>query len=118
MYLSARFILQNVYKKILELIQSYADVRHFWDQSSPFVLNKTFFGINHCCYFHVPMALFIVQNLKETLRWIQNYGDAPFSGPKWSIYLKYIFLGNLLISLVSFFNAYLHAKNQSQILIY
>ena len=30
-------------KKVLELIQSYEDVRHFWDQNSPFVLNK-FFG--------------------------------------------------------------------------
>ena len=29
-------------KKILELIQSYEDVHHFWDQNSPFVLNKIF----------------------------------------------------------------------------
>ena len=29
-------------KKILELIQSYEDVRHFWDQNSPFVLSKFF----------------------------------------------------------------------------
>ena len=42
MYLSAPFNLQNFYKKILELIQSYEDVRHFWDQNSPFVLNKKF----------------------------------------------------------------------------
>ena len=75
-------------KKILELIQSYEDVRHFWDQNSPFALNKIFLGINHCYYFHLPMALFIVQNLKEILQWIQNYDDAPFLGPKWSIYLK------------------------------
>ena len=74
-------------KKILELIQNY-DVRHFWHQNSPFVLNKLFLGINHCYYFHLPMALFIVQNLKEILQWIQNYDDAPFLGPKWSIYLK------------------------------
>ena len=80
-------------KKILELIQSYKDVRHFWDENSPFVLNKTFFGRNHCYYFHLPMALFIMQNLKEILQWIQNYDDAPFLGPKWSIYLRYIFFG-------------------------
>ena len=42
MYLLAPFILQNFYKKVLELIQSYKDVRHFWDQNSPFVLNKFF----------------------------------------------------------------------------
>ena len=71
-------------KKILELIQSYVDV----DQNSPFALNKLFVGINHCYCFHLPMALFIMQNLKEILQWIQNYDDAPFLGPKWSIYLK------------------------------
>ena len=58
-------------KKILELIQSYEDVCHFWDQNSPFVLNKIFLGINHCYYFHLLMALFILQNLKEVLKWIQ-----------------------------------------------
>ena len=88
MYLSAYFILQSFYKKILELIQSYEDVRNFWDQNSPFVLNKAFFGINHCYYFYLPMTFFIVQNLKEIFQWIQNYGDAPFLGPKWSMYLK------------------------------
>ena len=75
-------------KEILELIQSYEDVRHFWDQNSPFDLDTVFLGINHCYYFHLPMALFIVQNLKEILQWIQNYDNAPFLGPKWSIYLK------------------------------
>ena len=78
-------------KKILELIQSYVGVRQFWDQNSPFALNKLFFGINHCYCFHLTMALFIMQNLKEILQWIQNYDDAPFSGPKWSNYFKYIF---------------------------
>ena len=75
-------------KKILELIQSDENLRYFWDQNTPFVLNKIFFGINHCYYFHLPIALFIVQNLKDILQWIQNYDDAPFLGPKWSIYLK------------------------------
>ena len=88
MYLSAPFNLKNFYKKILEMIQCYEDVRHFCDQNSLFVLNNFLGGINHCYYFHLPMALFIVQNLKEILQWIQNYDDAPFLGPKWSIYLK------------------------------
>ena len=47
-------------KKILELIQSYEDVRHFWYQNSPFAINKIVLGINHCYYFHLPMAFFIV----------------------------------------------------------
>ena len=42
MYLSAPFILQNFYKKILKLIQSYEDARNFRDQNNPFVLNKNF----------------------------------------------------------------------------
>ena len=56
-------ICKSFIKKILELIQNY-DVRHFWEKKSWFVLNKFFVGINHCSYFHLPMALFIVQNLK------------------------------------------------------
>ena len=40
------------------------------------------FRINHCCYFHLPMALFIVQNFKKILQWIQNYDYAPFLSPK------------------------------------
>ena len=63
------------------------------------------------------MALFIAQNLKEILQWIQDYDDAPFLGRKWSIYHNFL-SENLLMSLVSFIHAYLHAKNQSQILIY
>ena len=50
MYLSAPYILQNVYKKILKLIQSYEGVRHFWDQNSLFVLSK--------CFWYKPLLLF------------------------------------------------------------
>ena len=65
------------------------------------------------------MALSTVRNLKKTLQWIQNYDDAPFLGLKWSIYLKrFFFSENLLMSLVILIHAYLHATNQSQILIY
>ena len=94
-------------------------MRHFWHQNGPFVLDKTFLVINHCYNFHLPMALFIVQKLKEILQCIQSYDEAPFLGPTLSSYLKLIFFSeNLLMSLVSFIHAYLHAKNQSQILIY
>ena len=73
-------------KKILELIQNY-DVRHFWDQRSSFVLNN-FFGpkpllLPSSIYGFFPFSKFI-RNLKR----IQNYDNAPFLGPKWSIYLK------------------------------
>ena len=56
------------------------------------------------------LALFIVQNLKKFFQRIQSHKDIQFLGPKWEFYL--------LMSLVFFIHAYLHAKNQSQILIY
>ena len=47
---------------------------------------QKFFGANHCYFFFIYiLALFIVQNLKKFLQWIQNYDDAPFLGPKWPI---------------------------------
>ena len=56
------------------------------------------------------LALFIVQNLKKFFQRIHSHKDTQFLGPKWEFYL--------LMSLVFFIHAYLHAKNQSQILIY
>ena len=142
MYLLAPFMLQNFYKKILN--QSYEDVRHFWDQNSQFLLNKIF-GTTLCYYFHLPigrkvfhlpqnkifvwktitvilsylLADFIVQNFKKILPadpelWacaIYGSQNDPFPQIR-------IFSENLLMSLVSFIHAYLHARNQSQILIY
>ena len=164
MYLLVPFILQNVCKKILELIESYEDVRQFRDQNGPFVLNKNFLVQAIVITFIYLLALFIVQNLKKILTtdpelwrctilrpkvvhlrettffWIivtiiliyllalfivQNFkkilpGDPEFWGC--AIYGPFpqirIFSENLLVSLVSFILAYLHAKNQSQILIY
>ena len=54
------------------------------------------------------LAPFIVQNLRMCNFWAQN---GPFPQMK-------IFSENLFMSLVSFIHAYLHAKNQSQVLIY
>ena len=47
------------------------------------------------------LALFIVQNLKKFLQWIQSYEDVPFLGPKWSICSKQMFFWKLLVSLSS-----------------
>ena len=40
-------------RKFLELIQSYEDVHHFWDQSGPFTSNNFFFRkpVNEPCFF-------------------------------------------------------------------
>ena len=65
MYLLVPFILENVCKKILELIESYEDVRQFWDQNGPFVLNKNFLVQAIVITFIYLLALFIVQNLKK-----------------------------------------------------
>ena len=132
----------------------------------PIFPEQNFLVQNIVITFIYILVLSIVQNLKKFLRLIQNYDDAPFLGPKWSIcpkqffflleiyyhhshlpispfhYVKFkkdsssrvmsmcnlwvqngpfpqirIFLENLLMSLVSFIHAYLHARNQSQILI-
>ena len=137
---------------------------HFQAHNSPIVLNKICLVQTIIITFIYPLALFIVQNLKKFLQWIQSYEDVPSLGPKWSIcptqiffekllksfsstyqplslckikkkisqwiqsYEDVQFLGpfpqmrifseNLLMSLVSFIHTYLHAKNQSQILIY
>ena len=139
---------------------------HFRAQNGLFVMNKIFLVQTIIITFIYLLALFIVQNFKKFLQWIQSYEDAPFLGPKWSIcpnffcgkllksflstYLPIslgkilknysswsrvtwkcdfwaqngpfpqmrIFSENLLMSLASSIHAYLHAKNQSQILIY
>ena len=42
------------------------------------------------------MALFIVQNLKKFLQWIQSNEDAPFLDPKWSICPKQFFFCKII----------------------
>ena len=91
---------------------------HFQAQNGPFILSKFFLVQTIIITLIYLLALFIVQNLKKFLQQIQSYEDAPFLGPKWSIFPNENFFSeNLLMSLVSFIHAYLHAKNQSQILI-
>ena len=81
MYLLAPFILQNKQKSLRadSELQRYAP---FLGPKWPICPEQNVFGTNHCYYFHVPLALFIVHNLKKFLEQIQNYDDAPFLGPK------------------------------------
>ena len=89
MYLSAPFILQN-FKKILRA-----------DLDGPFVMNKFFLVQTIIITFIYLLALFIVQNLKKFLQWIQSYDDVPFLDPKWSIYPKqFFFWKNTNITLI------------------
>ena len=84
---------------------------HFQVQNSPFFLNKFFLSTNHCYYFDLPIGPFYCAKF---FLWIQSFVDVqndPF--PKMRVFSE-----NLLMSLVSFIHAYLHAKNETQILIY
>ena len=65
---------------------------HFRAQNGPFVLNKIFLVQTIIITFIYLLTLFIVQNLKKFLQWIQSCEDAPFLGPKWSICPKQNFL--------------------------
>ena len=65
------------------------------------------------------LAPFIVQNFKKILPADPELWGCAIFGPKMTHFPKWEFFSeNLLMSLVSFIHAYLHAKNQSQILIY
>ena len=86
---------------------------HFRAQNGLFVLNKNFL----VQIFIYLLTLFTVQNLKKFLQQIQSYEDAPFLGPKWPICSNKNFVRKPA-SLAPFIPAYLHDKNESQILIY
>ena len=88
MYLSVRCILHNFYKKYLRVD---SELCRFLGPKQPICPEQNIFWYKPLFLLSSTYGLFIVQNLKEILQWIQNYGDAPFSGPKWFIYLKYIF---------------------------
>ena len=77
-------ICKSFIKKILELIQGYEDVRHFWDRNSPFALNKNFCGYKPLLLLSSTYGPFHCAKFKRNLEekeWIQNYNDAPFLGP-------------------------------------
>ena len=119
MYLLAPFIQQN-FQKILRADPRVMRTCHFRTQNGPFVLNKIFLVQTIINTFIYLLAYSIMQNLKKSLQRIQSYEDAQFLGPKWPISPNenFFFSKNLLMGLNSFIQAYPHAKNQSQILIY
>ena len=100
---------------------------HFWAQNDPFVPRPPpppprifFWKIINIILMYL-LASFTVQILKKFFQRIQSYEDVQFLGPKWPISpfpQMRILSENLLMSLLSLIYAYLHVKNQSQILIY
>ena len=61
---------------------------HFCAQNDPFVMNNFFLVQSIIITFIYQLVLFFVQNFKDFLQPIQSHEDAPFLGPKWSIYTK------------------------------
>ena len=91
----------------------------FRDQNGPFVMNNFFLLQTIIITFIYLLAFFNVQNFKKFFQQIQSYEDAQFLCTKWPISPNENFFSEkLLINLVSFIHAYIHSKNQSQILIY
>ena len=92
-------------------------MRYFSAQNGPFAPNKFF--LENYYHSHLPISPFHCAKFKKSSSsgsrvmrmcnfWVQN---GPFPQIR-------IFSENLLMSLVSFIHAHLHAKNTSQILIF
>ena len=94
-------------------------MHHFWAQIGPFAPKQIFFCKIINIILIYLLAPFIVQNFKKILPADPELWGCAIFGPKMTHFPKLQFFSeNLLMSLVSFIHAYLHAKNQSQILIY
>ena len=93
-------------------------VCHFWTQNGPFGPNNFFWKIININLIYL-LAPFNGQNFNKLLPADPELWGCAIFGPKMAHFPKWEFFSeNLLMSLVSFIHAYLHAKIQSQILIY
>ena len=94
----------KILKKNLQWIQSYEDAPFLGPKWS-ICSKQIFFGK-------------LLESFSSTYWSLLFWGSAIF-GPKIAHFPKWEFFSeNLLMSLVSFIHAYLHTKNQSQVLIY
>ena len=122
-FLLVLFIVQNL-NKFLQQIHNF-DIHYFWTQNGPFAPN--FFLEYYYYHSHLPISTFhcakftknsssrsrVMKMCKSRIMRMCNFlaQNGPF--PQMRIVSE-----NLFTSLVSFIHAYLHAKNESQILIY
>ena len=114
-YLLALFIVQNL-KKFLQQIQSYEDAPFLGPKWSICPKQIFFWKIINITLIYL-LAPFILTNFIKILPAGPDLWCAIF-GPKMAHFSKLeFFQENLLMSLVSFIHAYLHAKNQSHIFI-
>ena len=114
-YLLALFIVQNL-KTFLQWIQRNEDAPFLDPKWS--ICPNLFCKIINIILIYL-LAPFIEQNFKKILPVDPQLWGCTIFGPKMAHFPKWFFFSEkLLMSLVSFIHAYLHAKNQSQILIY
>ena len=92
MYLLVPFIVQNFLKKSLKQIQSHENAPFSGPKWPTYLTpNKNFWGKTINITSMYLLALFIDQNFKKCLEWIQRYEDASFLEPIWSIAPNRIF---------------------------
>ena len=114
------FSLCKIYKKFLQPIQICEDAPFVGPKWS--ICPKQFFFVKVLILFssnYQPLSLCKIS--KKSFQRIQSYEDVQFLGIKWPICPNENFFRkpvNVLMNLVPFVHAYLHAKNQSEILIY
>ena len=103
-------------KKLLSWIQSYEDAPSLGPKWS---ISPNFFFGNYYYHSYLPISPFhcskFQKNSSNGSRVMRMHNFLAQNGP---FPQMRIFSENLLMSLVSFIHAYLHPKNQSQILIY
>ena len=117
-YLLVLFIGQNLKKKFWQQIQSYEDAPLLGPKWSNCPKQFFFWKIIKITLIYL-LGPFFVRNFKKILPVDPELRGCAIFGPKMTHFPKWEFFSeNLLMSLVSFIHAYLHAKNQSQILIY
>ena len=116
LYILALFIVQNL-KKFLQQIQSSEDAPFLGPKWSICPKQIFFWKIISIILIYL-LAPFIVQNFKKILPVDQEMRMHNFWAENGSFPQMRFFSENLLIRFISFVHAYLHARNQSQILIY
>ena len=119
MYLSAPFNLQNFYKKNLRVDSELWGCAPFLGPKQPICPEQNVFGYKPLLLLSSTYGPFHCAKFKRNLTMDPELWRCTIFGTK-VVHLPQIifFSENLLMSLVSFIHAYLHVKNQSQILIY
>ena len=116
-YLLALFIVQNL-KQILTADPELRGCAIFGPKIVHLPQTTFFWKIIKIILIYL-LAPFIAQNFKKILPADSGLWRCTTFGPKIAHFPKWAsFWEDLLMSLVSFIHAYLHTKNQSQILIY